>query len=365
MTAQTDVMPNQSPLVDLFGANGVAVLAAYLQKTNSGGPRLNFEALIARERHAQATDAFAGYFGPHVTFDPKRKNEYGKKAKIARVEKSISEKKYAEPPSILRFPVVQPNRQILHMDDKPFDPATERPRQSTFRAVYTPENIIRHRIVDGKPQSNAQMVKWSNGDVTMHIGGDVYAVGRAANDPHVLFHPATFTQLNDVDSNDEVVNTALSGYQSAAPPQAPLTLRLATPLDASSPGQFLAREKLAKQKGSKLAHIPLQKKQAMPSRPSFASRQMHPRLEIVDSSEDLVIDVLAQQRAAAMVVSPGELEKEIRGLEVVADRLGVVDSASLVEGCRQLRELLRDGSNDAIRKGLEQCGRLRQMYGSL
>lgn len=43
---------------------------------------------------------------------------------------------------LLTLPTVYPNRQILHFDTVPFNPMTTRPKESTDRKTFTPQNIM-------------------------------------------------------------------------------------------------------------------------------------------------------------------------------------------------------------------------------
>ena len=343
-----------SVLHDIFGKCGVAVLSTYLQRVQAGEPRQIFETVVARERNAAAQAELVEYFGPRVEFDASKVNVYGKKAKIGRV--ATSSTKHSSGAHVVRFPVVQPNRQILHMDPKPFDASTETPLESNHRNVYTPFNVIRQRLVNGQAQGNARVVRWSNGDTTLHIGTDVYAMEAPtrANDPHYIMRRETFTQEN-CEAGDGIVEKRCEGLWSTGKAQGVTALRLATPLEASSVGKALAAEKAQKQRSRRLEYVVPKVRVSQQG----SSRAFQQRPEITDEREDLVIDMLA--RDSAENVSPAALEAAIAALERGAESLGVVDSGELRVACAKLSQEATKGA-DARRHAMTQCTNLRHMY---
>ncbi|KEG15205.1 hypothetical protein DQ04_00151240 [Trypanosoma grayi] len=76
------------------------------------------------------------------------------------------------------MPKIVPNRQTLHMDPKPFHPSKCTPLKSTERMLYTTQNVIRwaHHQGSNTFMSNARVVRWSDGSVTLHVGSDLFTL---------------------------------------------------------------------------------------------------------------------------------------------------------------------------------------------
>ncbi|KAH9601353.1 Leo1-like protein [Trypanosoma melophagium] len=76
------------------------------------------------------------------------------------------------------MPKIAPNRQTLHMDPKPFLPSSCTPLKNTDRMLYTTQNVIRwaHHQGTNTFMSNARVVRWSDGSVTMHVGSDLFTL---------------------------------------------------------------------------------------------------------------------------------------------------------------------------------------------
>lgn len=74
---------------------------------------------------------------------------------------------------LLEMPAIYPNRQTLHADPRPCDPSTCDYLESNKFALYTPSNVLRWTMEGSACASNTRMVRWSDGSVTLHVGGDV------------------------------------------------------------------------------------------------------------------------------------------------------------------------------------------------
>ena len=79
---------------------------------------------------------------------------------------------------LVEMPTIYPNRQTLHTETSRYAPEITRLQESTPRAVYTPQNIMRWSYIPSKKTflSNARLVDWSDGSSTIHVGSDVYEV---------------------------------------------------------------------------------------------------------------------------------------------------------------------------------------------
>lgn len=79
---------------------------------------------------------------------------------------------------LLTMPTVHPNRQILHFETAPYNPATSRPKESTDRKTFTPQNIMMWTY-DRKSRrylSNTRVIQWSDGTTTLHVGAESYDI---------------------------------------------------------------------------------------------------------------------------------------------------------------------------------------------
>lgn len=79
---------------------------------------------------------------------------------------------------LMEMPKINPNRQTLHADPQPYNPANCRYLPSDARMLYTPHNIMRWTY-SNKGQtymSNTRVVRWSDGSITLHVGTDVHTL---------------------------------------------------------------------------------------------------------------------------------------------------------------------------------------------
>lgn len=76
------------------------------------------------------------------------------------------------------MPKVAPNRQTLHMEPQPFFPSRCVPLNSTERMLYTTQNVVRwaHHKGTNTFMSNARVIRWSDGSVTLHVGSDLFTL---------------------------------------------------------------------------------------------------------------------------------------------------------------------------------------------
>ncbi|KAG8348656.1 putative Leo1 like protein [Trypanosoma vivax] len=76
------------------------------------------------------------------------------------------------------MPKITPNRQTLHMEPQPFAPSSFSKPKSTERKLYTPQNVVRwaHHHATDTFMSNARVVRWSDGSVTLHVGSDLFTL---------------------------------------------------------------------------------------------------------------------------------------------------------------------------------------------
>ncbi|KNH03823.1 RNA polymerase-associated protein LEO1 [Perkinsela sp. CCAP 1560/4] len=350
-------------LSELFGDFGALFVKEHYQDMHDGSVAKNFLAIFARERRNQALDEFEACFGPNVRYDPQLGDEYGRKPKILRTDcPSDGTKSTAtDSSSLVRLPVIHPHRQILHIDPTPFQPDTELPRNSTFRAVYTPENIIRSRCQNGREVSNARTVAWSNGDITVHIGDDVYKLQseNPTSDPHLVADKRSFQTIGP----SGAANTQSDGYRSIARLKTPQNLRLFTPLQLSSVGKALAKEKQKHQKVNKLEHIPLRSSTSAES--SYTSRQLRKESVIFDPNEEFVYDVIAQKdrRQTDSIEKIREtLLNEIHTIESAAAKLGVVDGREVLASCQAFRGIFQSDKHKELTELLGQCAAIRRLY---
>lgn len=96
----------------------------------------------------------------------------------------------ADPAWLLEMPAIYPNRQTLHADPRPCDPATCDYLESNKFMLYTPSNVLRWTVDGASCASNARVVRWSDGSITMHVGADVLTL-RPSQEPtlHLLGEP--------------------------------------------------------------------------------------------------------------------------------------------------------------------------------
>ncbi|KPA86283.1 putative RNA polymerase-associated protein LEO1 [Leptomonas pyrrhocoris] len=80
------------------------------------------------------------------------------------------------PAWLLEMPAIYPNRQTLHADPRPCDPSTCDYLESNKYVLYTPSNVLRWTVEGPTCSSNGRVVRWSDGSVTLHVGGDVLAL---------------------------------------------------------------------------------------------------------------------------------------------------------------------------------------------
>ncbi|KPI90224.1 hypothetical protein ABL78_0606 [Leptomonas seymouri] len=86
----------------------------------------------------------------------------------------VDERKRASAPAwLLEMPAIYPNRQTLHADPRPCDPSTCDYLENSKYVLYTPSNVLRWTVEGSTCASNTRMVRWSDGSVTLHVGGDV------------------------------------------------------------------------------------------------------------------------------------------------------------------------------------------------
>ncbi|CAD2216748.1 Leo1-like protein, putative [Angomonas deanei] len=80
----------------------------------------------------------------------------------------------AETKWLVEMPKIEPNRQILHADPKPFTTKRADVIESNDRMLYTPHNVIRWSYDKSRNTflSNARVVRWSDGSITLHVGTD-------------------------------------------------------------------------------------------------------------------------------------------------------------------------------------------------
>jgi hypothetical protein len=100
----------------------------------------------------------------------------------------VADRQRATSPAwLLEMPAIYPNRQTLHADPRPCDPSTCDYLESSKSALYTPSNVLRWTMDGSTCASNARMVRWSDGSVTLHVGGDVLSL-TASQEPtlHLL-----------------------------------------------------------------------------------------------------------------------------------------------------------------------------------
>ncbi|RNC31399.1 putative RNA polymerase-associated protein LEO1, partial [Trypanosoma cruzi] len=76
------------------------------------------------------------------------------------------------------MPKIAPNRQTLHMEPQPFIPSQCMPLNSTERMLFTTQNVVRWAYHKGTNtfMSNARIVRWSDGSVTLHVGSDLFTL---------------------------------------------------------------------------------------------------------------------------------------------------------------------------------------------
>ncbi|KAF8284188.1 putative RNA polymerase-associated protein LEO1 [Trypanosoma cruzi] len=76
------------------------------------------------------------------------------------------------------MPKIAPNRQTLHMEPQPFIPSKCMPLNSTERMLFTTQNVVRWAYHKGTNtfMSNARIVRWSDGSVTLHVGSDLFTL---------------------------------------------------------------------------------------------------------------------------------------------------------------------------------------------
>ncbi|RNF12014.1 hypothetical protein TraAM80_00574 [Trypanosoma rangeli] len=76
------------------------------------------------------------------------------------------------------MPKIAPNRQTLHMEPQPFLPSQCKPLNSTDRMLFTTQNVVRwaHHKGTNTFMSNARVVRWSDGSVTLHVGSDLFTL---------------------------------------------------------------------------------------------------------------------------------------------------------------------------------------------
>ncbi|EPY22999.1 hypothetical protein STCU_07960 [Strigomonas culicis] len=79
---------------------------------------------------------------------------------------------------LVDMPKIQPNRQILHADPQPYAPERSGYLESNDRMLYTPHNVIRWAYHKGQNtfMSNARLVRWSDGSVTLQVGEDTFSL---------------------------------------------------------------------------------------------------------------------------------------------------------------------------------------------
>ncbi|RNF23294.1 uncharacterized protein Tco025E_03003 [Trypanosoma conorhini] len=76
------------------------------------------------------------------------------------------------------MPKIAPNRQTLHMEPQPFLPSQCTPLKSNDRMLFTTQNVARWAYHKGTNtfMSNARVVRWSDGSVTLHVGSDLFTL---------------------------------------------------------------------------------------------------------------------------------------------------------------------------------------------
>lgn len=96
-------------------------------------------------------------------------------------------KRATTPAWLLEMPAIYPNRQTLHADPRPCDPSVCDYLESNKFMLYTPSNVLRWTMEGASCASNARVVRWSDGSMTMHVGGDVMTL-RPSQEPslHLL-----------------------------------------------------------------------------------------------------------------------------------------------------------------------------------
>lgn len=79
---------------------------------------------------------------------------------------------------LVDMPKIAPNRQTLHMEPQPFYPSQCKPLNSTERMLYTTQNVVRwaHHKGTNTFMSNARIVRWSDGSVTLNVGSDLFTL---------------------------------------------------------------------------------------------------------------------------------------------------------------------------------------------
>lgn len=90
---------------------------------------------------------------------------------------------------LVEMPKIHPNRQTLHADPQPIKKNCPY-HPSTPRMLFTPSNVMRWGYYGAKNAfvSNARVIRWSDGSLTLHVGNDVYSLNdrRGTAEFHVL-----------------------------------------------------------------------------------------------------------------------------------------------------------------------------------
>lgn len=78
---------------------------------------------------------------------------------------------------LVEMPKIQPNRQTVHADPKPFTGNCPY-LTSTSRMLFTPSNVMRWSFSSNQKAfvSNSRLVRWSDGSATLHIGDDIFTL---------------------------------------------------------------------------------------------------------------------------------------------------------------------------------------------